>query len=156
MENGEKEKQGDTPEEKSLTQPGQAEPGKVPCEDKNTPIGMSDIERMPVEVQRVMQAFMSSTRYVGPAINPLLEKFTPEHIDKYLDYVQRDDDNEFLLRKTNRWFYLVYVAIALFVFCVAVVYLLPRDKALLEDLIKLIVILGGGIGAGYGLSKRGT
>ena len=86
--------------------------------------------------------------------NPLFEKFTEAHIDKYLDYVQRDDDNEYNLRKTNRWFYLGFVIIALVALGAAIVYLLPRDKGFLASVIQILIVLTGGIGAGYGLKSR--
>jgi hypothetical protein len=114
------------------------------------------VEKMPPEVRRIFQGFAASfsSQISGPRPNPLFEKFTPEHIDKYLDYIQRDDDHDYELKKTNRMYYMVYALVALAAFGAGVVYLLPRDKDLLIQLITLIVILGGGVGAGYGLSKR--
>lgn len=111
---------------------------------------------MPPEVRRVFQAFMASAT-VRSRVSPqsaLFDKFTPEHIDKYLDYIQRDDDNAHELVKTNRWFYLAYVVIGLIVFGAGVVYLQSRDPDLLRTLIEFLVLLGGGLGAGYGISKR--
>jgi hypothetical protein len=143
-------------EEKSLVKAEGNTPQKTNDKDGIIPDDVIDFEQMPPEVRKSFQAFMAmSTRYSGPRPNPLIEKFTEAHVDKYLDYAQRDEDNEYHLRKTNRWFYLLYAVLVLAIFIAAVVYLLPRDKELLEQLIDLIVILGGGIGAGYGLSKRG-
>ncbi len=87
-------------------------------------------------------------------IGVLFEKFTEKHIDKYLDYIQRDDDHEYELRRTNRRYYLAYFVILIITLSLAVVYLLPKDKSFLESIINFLVILAGGIGAGYGLSKR--
>lgn len=130
-------------------------------EKSSTPEGIvedliSEIEEMPAEVVQQFRTFLAmfSRSSSGPRPHPLFEKFKDEHIDKYLDYVQRDDDHEYDLKRTNRWFYLFYAVVAIAVFILAVVYLLPRDKELLQTLIQLIVVLGGGIGAGYGLSKR--
>jgi len=89
----------------------------------------------------------------GP-YNPLLEKFNEAHIDKYLDYMQRDDDNEYQIKKSNRWFSLVYFILILIILTIGIVYLLPRDKDLLIFIIQVIIILAGGIGAGYGLKSR--
>ena len=116
---------------------------------------LESLEDMPPEVRKSLVAFMGmSARYSGPRPNPIFEKFTEAHIDKYLDYIQRDDDNEYNLRKTNRWYYLGYAVLAILVFFIGVAYLLPRDKELLDDLIKIIIVVAGGLGTGYGLSKR--
>jgi len=87
----------------------------------------------------------------GPSPNPLLEKFTDEHIHKYLDYIQRDDDHEFELRSSSRWFHSFYLIMGLASFLFLVIYLAPIDKALLSDIIKVIVAFAGGLGSGFGL-----
>jgi len=43
---------------------------------------------------------------------------------------------------------------ALGMFVAGVVYLLPRDKDLLIQLIQIIVLIAGGIGAGIGIKSR--
>jgi hypothetical protein len=116
---------------------------------------MGDIQSMPPEIRQQVQSFMGMIQSQSHSPkNPLFEKFTEAHIDKYLDYVQRDDDNEYNLRKTNRLFYLAYFVISLIVFGAAIVYLLPKDKDFLESVIQIIIVLAGGIGAGYGLKSR--
>ena len=95
------------------------------------------VEKMPPEVRRIFQGFAAtfSSQISGSRSNPLFEKFTPEHIDKYLDYIQRDDDHEHELKKTNRNYYLIYALVALGAFIAGVVYLLERDRDLLIQLI---------------------
>jgi hypothetical protein len=116
---------------------------------------IADLQDMPPAVRRQVQAFSAMFRsQMGPSHNPLFSKFTDEHINKYLDYLQRDDDNAHDLRKSNRWFYLTYFASALVVLAIAIVYLLPRDKEFLESVLQILTILAGGIGAGYGLKSR--
>ena len=113
------------------------------------------IDTAPPEMRRTVQAFsaMVQSQTRSPK-NGLFEKFSDAHIDKYLDYVQRDDDNAYNLKKTNRWFYLAYFAIALIAFGAAIVYLLPKDRDFLESLVQILITLAGGIGAGYGLKSR--
>jgi len=115
-----------------------------------------DIDQMPPEVAKSFRSVLAmfSQSISSTRANPIIDKFNEAHIDKYLDYIQRDDDHEYELKKSNRWFYLAYAVIALGVFSIGVIYLLPRDRDLLMQLITLIVMLGGGIGAGYGLSKK--
>ncbi len=115
-----------------------------------------ETEDMPPEFRRQIQAFMAMIQTQSKtAGHPLFAKFTEAHIDKYLDYVQRDDDHEYEIAKSNRLFYLGYFILAIVVLIVAIVYLLPRDRDFLIQIIQFLVLLGGGIGAGYGLSKRG-
>jgi len=115
------------------------------------------IKEMPPAVRQTLQSFfalVSRTTSSDPRHISLFEKFTDEHIDKYLDYIQRDDDQEYDLKRTNRWFYLGYALMALGMFVAGVVYLLPRDKDLLIQLIQIIVLIAGGIGAGIGIKSR--
>lgn len=115
----------------------------------------SALPDMPPEVRRGFRSIMSTFQAESRSgISVLFEKFNDKHIDKYLDYIQRDYDHDFELAKTNQRYYLVYFIIAMVALGAAVVYLLPRDKAFLESIINILVILGGGIGAGYGLKSR--
>ena len=116
---------------------------------------IGDIQSMPPEIRQQVQSFMGMIQSQSHSPkNPIFEKFTEAHIDKYLDYVQRDDDNEYNLRKTNRLYYLAYFVISIMTLGAAIVYLLPKDKDFLESVIQIIVVLAGGIGAGYGLKSN--
>ncbi len=83
-----------------------------------------------------------------------LERFTDQHIDKFLDYCQEDDRHAYQIERTNRWFRLVYVVIGLSLFIFLVLYLIPTDKALLLDIIKMTVAFLGGLGSGFGLKTH--
>ena len=52
---------------------------------------------------------------------------------------------------SNRWFYLFYTILGLSFFSFLVIYLLPKDKELLDQILKLLVAYAGGLGSGYGL-----
>lgn len=105
---------------------------------------------IPAEFQQMMMAtFQGTTR----PNNPLLEKMTEAHVDKYLDYLQRDDDFEHKYKASNRWFYLVYVVIAVIVLGALVIFLLPKDRDLLNDIIQIIVAFAGGVGSGFGIKS---
>ena len=88
------------------------------------------------------------------AMSIIFEKFNSDHIDKYLDYLQRDDDTEAKYRSTNRFFYMGYVIIALIFLGFATVYLLPNNKDLLLQLIALLTSFGGGFGIGRSTRKN--
>jgi hypothetical protein len=115
------------------------------------------LDEMPPDVRKKFNSAifgMFSSQSVGPMINPIIEKFNDDHIDKYLDYMQRDDENEHQLKRTNRWFYLITLIIFLGVVVFLLVYLLPRDRELLTTLMQIFLALAGGVGAGFGLSKK--
>lgn len=109
------------------------------------------VKDMPPEVRQTVRMAMMQTFSRGPAVHPLLEKFTAGHIDKVLDYSQEDDKNEFSLRRSNRYFNLSYVIIGLSVFIFLIVFLAPQNIDLLKDILKLLVAFIGGVGSGFGL-----
>ena len=110
-------------------------------------------EDMPPEMKRVVRMAMTQASFPGgdSRTHPLFDKFTEEHVHKYLDYIQRDDDFEHKLKGSNRWFHLGYTVLGIVFFGFLIVYLLPKDKALLNDILKLLIVFTGGVGSGYGL-----
>lgn len=60
--------------------------GKNPLDCMKFPDGT------PTEVQRTIRMMMSSASGAVRPGHPLFEKFTDEHVHKYLDYIQKDDD----------------------------------------------------------------
>jgi len=140
----------------SETQNTEIVSSEVKKDSPNNPIEFDNLpDDMPAEVKQMivrMGMMQTSTGGSRPP-HPLFEKFTDDHIHKYLDYTQKDDDNEFSLRSSNRWFQLVYILIALGFFSFLIIYLLPNNKALLTDIIKLFVSFAGGVGSGYGLKS---
>jgi len=106
---------------------------------------------MPPAVRQSVRTAMLGFSASGPMPHPLLSKFNDEHIHKFLDYVQKDDENNFQIRSSNRWFSLIYTLLFLGLFVFLIVFLLPTDKEILVDLLKLIVAFAGGVGGGFGL-----
>jgi hypothetical protein len=95
---------------------------------------------------------MTSIRPTGTG-HPLFEKFTPEHIDKFLDYSHDDDGHNYELAKQGKLYNLIYFVVGLLFLVFLIVYLLPSNKDLLIDLIRLLIVFGGGFGAGYGVKS---
>ena len=112
-------------------------------------------EDMSAEVKEFISMSMMQTAppVGGSRSHPLFEKFTDDHVHEYLDYTQRDDDHEHNLKSSNRWFHLAYTLIGIAFFGFLIVYLLPKDKALLNEILKLLVTFAGGVGSGYGLKS---
>jgi hypothetical protein len=111
---------------------------------------------IPPEIGKQVQSFMAMIQSSNsrPPVNPLFEKFTEAHIDKYLDYIQKDDDSAIELKKTNRWFNLAYFFGALVAVGLAIYHILPIDKDFLQNIIQVLLAFAGGFGAGYGVKSR--
>lgn len=107
------------------------------------------IKDMPREIQKVFRVASSSSFSRGGG-HPLFEKFNDNHIDKFLDYTQKDDDNDYKIRSSNRWFYLGYTMLSLAFFAFLIGYLLPTDKEMFKEVIKLGGVFLGGFGGGFG------
>lgn len=142
--------------EKETTENNVAVSEKKDLEKSETAEILSSLpEDMPAEIKKqvvsMMMGFNQTTVGRNSARHPLFEKFTDDHVHKYLDYIQRDDDNAHELKSTNRWFHLAYVIIGVAFFGFLIVYLLPKDKTLLNDILKLLFTFAGGVGSGYGI-----
>ena len=131
----------------------------VPEKEKTEDINPAELianlpDDMPSEMKKMISMSMMHASIPGGSprsTHPLFEKFTEDHVHKYLDYIQRDDDNEHKLRSSNRWFSLGYTVITIAFFSFLIIYLLPKDKSLLNDILKLLFTFAGGVGSGYGL-----
>lgn len=134
---------------KKETEPKLEEPPPSLPEEVSEALG-----EMPDNIKRqVTMAMMQMTTRQG-SIHPLFDKFTEAHVDKFLDYSQKDDENEYKLKSSNRWFYLIYFLVALAFMVFLIMFLLPNNKELLVDFIKILVGFVGGFGAGYGLKTK--
>ncbi|MBI5731134.1 MAG: hypothetical protein HY963_08355 [Ignavibacteriales bacterium] len=120
-------------------------------EEKINPQIEEVMKDVPPQVRKELLAIMRTSSSFGRSSHPLFEKFDSEHIHKFLDYNQKDDDNEFKLKSSNRWFYLLYTLCGLGFLSFLIIYLLPMDKPLLYEVLKIIAIFGGGLGSGFGL-----
>ncbi len=124
-------------------------------ETQDFPDVLSEIfEDMPQDKKNSISMSLMQTSLRGSGIgHPLFEKFTKEHIDKFLDYTQRDDENDYKLKSSNRWFVLVYTILGISVFLFLIIFLLPRNNELLLDIIKIFIAFVGGLGSGFGLKS---
>lgn len=125
-------------------------PNKHPLQEI---IGTDEFEALnslpePIRSQMMSSLSITSRSRVG---HPLFDKFNDEHISKYLDGIQKD--NEYELRKSNRYFYLATFIISVVALGILIAYLAPRDKDLLENIIAIMSAFLGGAGAGYGYAN---
>lgn len=89
----------------------------------------------------------------GRIYHPVFDKFEAGHIDKFLEHSHVEDMERLRIRKYGRWFALIYVVLALFTFGWLVSVLLPGNRDLLAEILKMGVAFAGGVGGGYGLKS---
>ena len=85
------------------------------------------------------------------AYHPIFDKFQTEHVTQFLNQTSEADAQERQLRRSDRWFRLVYVLLATAVFAFLTLYLLSDHAALYIEILKSLGIFGAGVAGGYGL-----
>lgn len=141
--------------EKINTKDGEKDlPARINGEPKADSEAEADFKRLvdsaPAPVRRMMLQMMS-VQGRGPLPHPIFEKFTPEHVDKFLDYSHEDEVNEYSLARFNKWFHLGYAVLFAAFLVFLVVYLAPSNKDLLGDILKMLAVFAGGFGSGFGV-----
>jgi hypothetical protein len=106
------------------------------------------VKDMPMPARRSLEIMLMSGSNQG-AVNPLVDKFNDEHIDKILDYAQQDETNKYHFESSNRWFRLGCFFLALAVL-LAILILFKDDQAMLQQILEVLVVFVGGFGSGYG------
>lgn len=84
----------------------------------------------------------------------LFDKMEPEHVTQYLEGVQEDErlaHEREMARQRERKYYFTAIIIAL---GALIFFLLPNDKDLLEDILKIVVSFAGGVGTGIGIKSK--
>ena len=111
------------------------------------------LEKAPAEVRKTIIE-MSRTSMGGSLPHPLFDKFTPQHVDKFLDINEEDSKRNFIFASKGRWFQLIYVLAALVFLVFIIVYLMPDHKDLVISIITILMAFAGGFGVGYGYKAR--
>ena len=99
-------------------------------------------------LQDVVASFFQGS---SAAYHPIFDKFQTEHVTQFLNQTSEADTQERQLRRSDRWFRLVYVLLATAVFAFLTLYLLPDHAALYIEILKSLGIFGAGVAGGYGL-----
>jgi hypothetical protein len=110
------------------------------------------IEKMPTPVREIFEMMAVST--MAAPNHPLLDKFKDEHVKQFLDNDRVETVNDYKLRSSNRFFHLMYIVISLFALGLLIWFLLPQNKDLLTDLLKIILAFAGGVTSGFGLKAQ--
>lgn len=111
------------------------------------------LEKAAPEVRRTFMGFMMRTS-MGGLPHPLFDKFTSQHVDKFLDINEEESKRSFNFACQGRWFALGAAILGLGFITFLIVYLLPNNKDLLVDILKIVISFAGGFGAGYGYKSK--
>jgi uncharacterized protein YneF (UPF0154 family) len=90
---------------------------------------------------------------ISDANMTLLDKITPEHIDKMIDASKEDDQSRRKIQSRRQWMNLIYVILAIVAFVFIVIFL-RSESDLLIRVITIAASFLGGLGTGFTLSKR--
>lgn len=99
----------------------------------------------------VQQLFAGVSRTVGPAHHPIFEKFDSEHVTQFLSQAHEADQQERAVRRSNRWFYLLYAVLGLGLFVFLTLWLLPDHSKLYTDFLTAVGLFFAALAGGYGL-----
>lgn len=102
-------------------------------------------------VQQVIQGFAALISRSDPDYNPMFEKFEPQHITQFLGNLHEADTEERQLRRSDRWFRVLYALLGVAVFFVLLERLLPEREDLLIEILKVVGAFAAGGFGGYGL-----
>lgn len=107
---------------------------------------------IPAEHRKTLTTFISTS--IRRQRHPLLDKFTPESVHKFLDICQNDDNNRFKLAWSKRHHNVLYTVLAIGTLMFFTYFLLPDHKDILMNIIIFLCGLGGGYGIGYAKKTR--
>lgn len=99
----------------------------------------------------IASALEASFARSGSAYHPIFDKFESEHVTRFLAQVHEQDIGELQLRRSNRWFRLVYFLVGVAVFGFLTFFLLPDRADLYFEILKGLGIFAAGGAGGYGL-----
>lgn len=112
-----------------------------------------NLQNLPPEVKRVVEASLSIQRFSSGSFSPIQQKINEQHISKILEIVEKDDERAFADAQSSRKYALIYTIILVITFGSLTVFLVNKDVALYQEILKIIIIFGGGFGSGFGFKS---
>ena len=125
--------------------------GQKPADPVRTPEVVEDERRNSGAESTLQDVVASFFQGSSATYHPIFDKFQTEHVTQFLDQTSEADTQERQLRRTDRWFRLVYVLLATAIFVFLTLYLLPDHAALYIEILKSLGIFGAGVAGGYGI-----
>ncbi|MBH8573269.1 hypothetical protein I8752_09610 [Nostocaceae cyanobacterium CENA369] len=118
-----------------------------------------ELEELPPQLKRFVQATLSMQRISSSSlVSPIQEKINEQHISRILDIVEKDDERAFADTESARKYTIFTIIIFLVFFGSLTIFLVNKDIAVYQEILRIIIIFGGGFGSGFGykgyLEKR--
>ena len=108
-------------------------------------------ELLPPQLRKVVQASLSMQRFSSSSlVSPISEKINEQHITQILNIVEKDDERVFADTQSARRYFFITLIVVLVFFGGLTVFLVNKDVAIYQELLKIIIIFGGGFGSGFG------
>lgn len=109
------------------------------------------LEELDPGLKKVIEASVSMQRISSSSlVSPVYEKINEQHISKILDISEKDDERAFADSQSARIYSLITLVIVLVFFGSLTVFLVNKDVAVYQEILKIIIIFGGGFGSGFG------
>jgi hypothetical protein len=109
-----------------------------------------ELDSLPPEIKREIKTFLSMSRFSATSSSPILDKINQQHITKILESVDKDSERAFVDAQQARKYNLISICIFVAVFVFLTVFLVNKDVAVYQDILKILIIFGGGFGSGLG------
>ncbi|RJP33342.1 MAG: hypothetical protein C4527_04640 [Candidatus Omnitrophota bacterium] len=110
------------------------------------------VEKMPGNMRDHFFALISK-QLKDPFSFGINEKLTEEHINKIIDYTEKDNERNYRFADSARKYHLIYTVIGVLLFVFLTWFLSTNSSAVYSDILKMMAIFAGGLGAGYGIKS---
>ena len=89
-----------------------------------------------------------------PSYHPLIKKISGEHIDKIIEYSEKDDERSFRFALFSKWHTLILAILGMGIFIFLTVFLAKDSSNIYMDIIKVGFGFLGGFGIGSFFRKK--
>lgn len=110
----------------------------------------SELENLPPDIKRVVQRTLSMQRISMPFTSSLQGKINEEHISTIIESVEKDSERVYRDTQEARKCNLINLVVFLSFFIFLTVFLVNKDVAVYQEILKVLIIFGGGFGSGIG------
>ncbi len=143
------EPEGKPSEQDELSHPASEQEPAAP-----QPVPPELLEKLPPETRREVVQSLTTAVYSGPVPSPIAQKITSDHITQLITARNQDAAREYTDRKDTRRWTTILIGLCVIVGAGMVVFLVIAGQVDLADrLIERGILLGGGVGIGYGISE---
>ncbi|WGV27045.1 hypothetical protein [Halotia branconii] len=109
-----------------------------------------ELENLPPQIKREIKTVLSMGRFSASSISPILDKINQQHITKILESVEKDSERAFIDAQDARKYNFLAICIFVAVFVFLTVFLVNKDIVVYQDILRILIIFGGGFGSGLG------